>query len=165
MPLENLNHVLVLTRDLEATHDFYVDVLGLEDGYRPPFPFNGHWICLGDRAVIHVAENRGYLDKRNHVRDGSAGSATGSIDHIAFEATGLKDMIAALEKLGIAAGHRKVPDLDLHQVFVRDPNGVLIELNYPAHEGAEVDLSIQARPASAASEHDRSEAVLDARSE
>ena len=86
MPLENLNHVLVLTRDLEATRDFYVDVLGLEDGYRPPFPFSGHWIYLGDRAVVHVAENRGYLDARNQVRDGSADSATGSIDHIAFEA-------------------------------------------------------------------------------
>jgi catechol 2,3-dioxygenase-like lactoylglutathione lyase family enzyme len=141
MPLENLNHVLVLTRDLEATRDFYVDVLGLEDGYRPPFPFNGHWIYLGDRAVVHVAENRGYLDKRDHVQDGSADNATGSIDHIAFEATGLKAMIARLEKHGIAAHHRKVPDLDLHQVFVHDPNGVRIELNYPAHEGAEVNLT------------------------
>ena len=140
MPLENLNHVLVLTRDLEATRDFYVDVLGLADGYRPPFPFSGHWIYLGDRAVVHVAENRGYLDARDRVRDGSADSTTGSIDHIAFEASGLKAMIARLEQRGIAAHHRKVPDLDLHQVFVHDPNGVRIELNYPAHEGAEVDL-------------------------
>ena len=68
MPLENLNHVLVLARNLEATRSFFVDVLGLEDGYRPPFPFNGHWIYLGDRAVVHVAENRGYLDKRDHVQ-------------------------------------------------------------------------------------------------
>ena len=141
MPLENLNHVLVLTRDLEATRDFYVDVLGLEDGYRPPFPFSGHWIYLGDRAVVHVAENRGYLHTRERERDDSAENATGSIDHIAFEATGLKDMIARLETRGIAARHRKVPDLDLHQVFVHDPNGVLIELNYPAEEGVEVDAS------------------------
>ena len=137
MPLENLNHVLVLTRDLEATRGFYVDVLGLEVGYRPPFAFDGHWIYLGERAVIHVAELRDYLDKR----DGSADSATGSIDHIAFEATGLTDMIATLEQHGIAARHRKVPHLDLHQVFVHDPNGIRIELNYPADEGAGVDAS------------------------
>ena len=141
MPLENLNHVLVLTRDLEATRGFYVDVLGLEDGYRPPFAFDGHWIYLGERAVIHVAENRDYLDQRDRARDGSADNATGSIDHIAFEATGLKGMIATLEQHGIAARHRKVPHLDLHQVFVHDPNGIRIELNYPAHEGAEVNLS------------------------
>ena len=141
MPLENLNHVLVMTRDLEATRDFYVDVLGLEDGYRPPFAFDGHWIYLGDRAVIHVAELRDYLEERDLARDGSADAATGSIDHIAFEATGLKDMIATLEQRGIAARHRKVPHLDLHQVFVHDPNGIRIELNYPAREGAEVNLS------------------------
>ena len=141
MPLENLNHVLVLTRDLEATRDFYVDVLGLEDGYRPPFPFHGHWIYLGERAVVHVAENRDYLGKPDRVQGGSADSTTGSIDHIAFEATGLKAMIAKLEKHGIDTHHRRVPDLDLHQVFVHDPNGVRIELNYPAHEGAEVNPS------------------------
>ena len=140
MPLENLNHVLVLTGDLEATRDFYVEVLGLEDGYRPPFPFHGHWFYLGDRAVVHVAEQRDYLNKRTHARDGSADRTTGSIDHIAFEASGLKDVIARLEMHGIAAHHRKVPDLDLHQVFVHDPNGIRIELNYPAHEGAEVNL-------------------------
>ncbi len=141
MPLENLNHVLVLTRDLEATRDFYVDVLGLEDGYRPPFAFDGHWIYLGERAVIHVAELRDYLDKRDHGRGGAADTATGPIDHIAFEATGLKDMVARLEERGIAACHRKVPHLDLHQIFVHDPNGVRIELNFPAHEGAEGNLS------------------------
>ena len=68
MPLENLNHVLVLTRDLEATRDVDVDVLGLEDGCRPPFPFNGHWIYRGDRAVAQVAERRDCLDKRTRAR-------------------------------------------------------------------------------------------------
>ena len=141
MPLQNLNHFLVLTKDLEATRDFYVDVLGLEDGYRPPFAFDGHWIYLGDRAVIHVAELGDYLKRRDRAHDGSEDGTTGSIDHIAFEATGLKDMIATLEKHGIAASHRKVPNLDLHQVFVIDPNGIRIELNYPALEGAAVDAS------------------------
>ena len=141
MPLQNLNHFLVLTRDLEATRDFYVDILGLEDGYRPPFAFDGHWIYLGDRAVIHVAELGDYLKRRDRAHDASENGTTGSIDHIAFEATGLRDMIARLEKHGIAASHRKVPNLDLHQVFVIDPNGIRIELNYPALEGAAVDIS------------------------
>ena len=134
MPLQNLNHFLVLTKDLEATRDFYVDVLGLEDGDRPPFAFDGHWIYLGDRAVIHVAELGDYLKRRDRAHDASEDGTTGSIDHIAFEATGLKDMIARLEKHGIAAHHRRVPDLDLHQVFVRDPNGVRID-DYPALGG------------------------------
>ena len=141
MPLEDFNHVLVQTRDLEATRDFYVEVLGLEDGYRPPFPCNGHRIYLGERAVVHVSESRGYLQ----VRDGSAETDTGSIDHIAFEATGLKAMIARLEQRGIAAHHSKELDLDLdfdlHQVLVHDPNDVRIELNYSAQEGAGVEAT------------------------
>ena len=141
MALENLNHFLVVADDLEATRAFYVDVLGLKDGHRPAFDFAGHWIYLGDRAVVHLAEHRDYLDKVEHIRDGSGDTATGSIDHIAFEATGLQDMIETLEKHGVPARHRKVPDVNLHQVFVHDPNGVLIELNYPADEGAEVGLS------------------------
>ena len=141
MALENLNHFLVVADDLEATRDFYVDVLGLKDGHRPPFDFVGYWIYLGDRAVVHLAEHRDYLDKVDHVRDGSGDTATGSIDHIAFEATGLQDMIETLEKHGVPACHRKVPDVNLHQVFVHDPNDVLIELNYPADEGADVDPS------------------------
>ena len=56
MPLQNLNHILVLARDLEATRDFYVNVLGLRVGPRPPFKFPGHWLYLGDKAVVHLAE-------------------------------------------------------------------------------------------------------------
>ena len=129
MPLQNLNHLLVLARDLEATRDFYVSVLGLAVGPRPPFEFPGYWLYLGDQAVVHLAG-----------QDSDTGDAgTGPIDHVAFEATGLKEMVTRLEEQAIAVRHRKVPDLGLHQVFIQDPNGVTIELNYPAAEGAEFE--------------------------
>lgn len=126
MPLQNLNHLLVLARDLEETRDFYVNVLGLTEGPRPPFRFRGYWLYLGDRAVVHLAEQGGERD----------GAGTGPIDHVAFEATGLADMVARLERHAVALRHRKVPGQGLHQVFIQDPNGVTIELNYPAAEGA-----------------------------
>jgi catechol 2,3-dioxygenase-like lactoylglutathione lyase family enzyme len=130
VPLKNLNHLLVLAQDLEATRDFYADVLGLEVGPRPSFKSPGYWLYLGDQAVVHLA---------NKDSD-SETTGTGPIDHVAFEATGLKEMIARLEELAISVRHHKVPDLDLHQVFIHDPNGVKIELNYPASEGAEFDV-------------------------
>jgi catechol 2,3-dioxygenase-like lactoylglutathione lyase family enzyme len=124
-----LNHLLVLARDLEATRDFYVSVLGLAVGPRPLFEFPGYWLYLGDQAVVHLAG-----------QDSDTGDAgTGPIDHVAFEATGLKDMVVRLEDHAIPVRHRKVPDLGLHQVFIQDPNGVTIELNYPAAEGAEFE--------------------------
>ena len=129
MPLRNLNHLLVLAQDLEATRDFYVDVLELTVGPRPPFAFPGYWLYLGDRAVVHLAQ-----------RGGEGGRAdTGPIDHVAFEATGLADMVARLDRRAIAHRHRKVPGQGLHQVFLQDPNGVTIELNFPAAEGAAFD--------------------------
>jgi len=61
---------------------------------------------------------------------------TGTFDHIAFSATGLGDMLARLRKKNVAYRERAVPDLGLHQVFLDDPSGVVIELNYPANEKA-----------------------------
>ncbi len=129
MPLKNLNHLLIRARDVNATRDFYRDVLGLEQGARPPFPFKGYWMYIGDRAVVHLAERE----------PDAEGDDTGAIDHIAFEAAGLKEMLEKLDDLGIAARNRKVPGQGLHQVFVTDPDGVMIELNYAAAEGEDIE--------------------------
>ena len=129
MPLRNLNHVLVLAEDLGATRDFYVDVLGLEVGERPPFKFPGYWLYLGDQAVVHLASKDPGGSGKSAGDDG-----TGAIDHIAFEASGLADMTALLEARGIPVRQREVPSLGLRQLFIQDPNRVTIELNYPAAE-------------------------------
>ncbi len=132
MPLQNLNHYLVVTDDLEATRAFYVDVLGLSVGDRPPFSFPGLWLYLGDRAVVHVAQRD---ESRGHMTvPPNTGVRTGAVDHIAFEGTGHAEMTARLQARGITARQRTVPDLGLRQIFVTDPNGVKIELNYPASE-------------------------------
>lgn len=129
MPLQNLNHFLVLAEDLEATRDFYVDVLGLEVGERPPFEFPGYWLYLGDQAVVHL------VSKQPGGSGESAGeNGTGAIDHIAFEASGLADMTVRLKGRGIPVRQRVVPGLGLHQLFIQDPNGVTIELNFAASE-------------------------------
>lgn len=138
MPLKNLNHFLVLAEDLEATRDFYVEVLGLRVGERPPFAFPGYWIYLGERAVVHLAKLEADAEQRDYLGARAQSADTGALDHIAFEATGLKEMIAQLEDRGIAARHRRVPDAGLYQLFIQDPNGLMIELNYPAAEGREV---------------------------
>jgi len=131
MALRNLNHVLVLVEDLDATRDFYVEVLGLEVGERPPFAFPGYWLYLDEQAVIHLASK----DRAgNGKREGAGADGTGAIDHIAFEATGLADMTARLEVQGLPVRQREVPGLGLRQLFIQDPNGVTIELNYPASE-------------------------------
>ena len=45
-------------------------------------------------------------------------------------------MLSHLQKKAVPFRERTVPDLNLHQVFLDDPSGVVIELNYPANEKA-----------------------------
>lgn len=133
MTLERLDHFTVRTTPeaLEATREFYVGVLGLQDGARPPFTFPGHWLYCGDQPVVHLAGTLSRSDQRP--------DDTGKLDHVAFHARGLGTMLARLDELGIDYDQRTVPLLDLHQVFLTDPNGIKIELNYAAGEaeGAE----------------------------
>jgi catechol 2,3-dioxygenase-like lactoylglutathione lyase family enzyme len=126
MPLGLLDHFNVRTTDLAATRRFYCELMGLKDGFRPNFSFPGAWLYSGDQAVVHV---RG-LEPGDPV----PGAGTGSVDHIAFVASGLKEMRDRLTAAGFPFREREVPNLGLKQLFVTDPNGVLIELNYPASE-------------------------------
>lgn len=139
MGLDKLDHCSVRTTDIERTRDFYVDVLGLVDGARPDFHFPGYWLYLDEQPVIHIIgidpdEAEGMKDPLGNALDDLSGS--GSVDHIAFRASDLEGMHARLKKLGLKWHDRSLPDFGLHQVFVEDPNGITIELNYDAAEEA-----------------------------
>jgi catechol 2,3-dioxygenase-like lactoylglutathione lyase family enzyme len=152
MPLQHLQHFLIQTEDLEKTKDWYVDVLGMRVGPHPDFKFPVYWLYLGDTDVLHltvgggkVSENRlKYLGQQS-----TATSGSGVVDHVAFRATGLIEMIADLERKGIAFKERRVNDQGLYQLFVVDPNGVKVELNFEASEagGREPQLMASALPA------------------
>ncbi len=137
-----LNHFTIRTTDLPATRHFYADLLGLSVGPRPDFPFPGLWLYRGDHAdvanaVVHVIHMDGadasglqnYLGE-NH----ASNSGTGAVDHIAFFADGLAAMLARFAKHRVKFEERTVPSIGLHQLFLLDPSGVKIELNYPAAE-------------------------------
>ena len=138
-----LNHYSIRTPDLDACRRFYTEVLGLAVGPRPDFPFPGLWLYEGDtgvwaNAVVHIigvdrSDPKGLQDYLG-ARDEAALKGTGVLDHIAFFATGLAEMRGRLRGLGIEVRERTVPGLGLHQLFLDDPNGVVIELNYPAAE-------------------------------
>jgi catechol 2,3-dioxygenase-like lactoylglutathione lyase family enzyme len=143
-----LNHFSIRTTDLEATRRFYETVLGLTVGPRPDFPFPGLWMYTGGHedvgnATVHIIGMdpndpeglKAYLGDR----DPSSLKGSGAVDHVAFFANGLADMLAHLRKLGIAARQRTVPSIGLHQLFLDDPNGVVIELNYPAAEHTAIE--------------------------
>lgn len=139
----SLNHLSIRTLDLDATRRFYVDLLGLTVGPRPDFPFPGLWLYQGPHeAYAHAAVHVIGLDPsdpqglQQYLGDRDPGSLRGSgaVDHVAFFATGLADMLARLDARGVAVRQRTVPGVGLHQLFLDDPNGIVVELNYPVAE-------------------------------
>src|SRR3954469_3133576 len=109
MAIEGMNHFNVLTDDVEATRRFYCDVLGLIQGERPPFSFDGLWLYAGARPILHVSAHELPQER------------TGVIDHIAFTATDLRATLRKLEQDGIKFSVGRQVATGIWQVFCRDP--------------------------------------------
>jgi catechol 2,3-dioxygenase-like lactoylglutathione lyase family enzyme len=131
MPLLGLNHYTIRAYDLERTRAFYADVLGLKEGHRPPLGFPGHWLYVGDVPTVHLMGDRGARDAHHPPR---AVGPTGLFDHIAFACTGLAEMRERLNRHGVKFEERVVPRDRQTQLFLFDPDGIAVELNYPPEE-------------------------------
>ena len=132
MPITEMQHYMVLSKDLEKTRRFYCDVLGLRTGPRPPFDFEGLWIYIGEVAVVHVAGQASY-ESTGRLKDVVAERhGSGSVDHIAFAADNWDELVASFEKHGVKFRATVVPGRPLRQLFVHDPDGIQIEINIRA---------------------------------
>jgi catechol 2,3-dioxygenase-like lactoylglutathione lyase family enzyme len=137
MPVTRLEHYLVVSDELEATRDFYRDILGLVEGFRPELGFDGYWMYLDDVACLHLADRASYADYKARVGTPQPRQTadTGAIDHIAFNATGFETTIARLESAGLRYRRNDIDEIGLKQLFVQDPNAVTLELNFLNEEG------------------------------
>lgn len=122
MPLCWLDHVNIRTANLEAMTRFYTEVVGLTSGPRPPFSFAGSWLYCGDKAAVHLVARE------------VATRGQSQIDHFAFRAQGLNDFLAKLKSLRIPYRLTVVPQLELRQVNIVDPDGNRIEVAFAADE-------------------------------
>jgi catechol 2,3-dioxygenase-like lactoylglutathione lyase family enzyme len=132
MPITELNHFLLVARNLERTRDFYQKVLGLELAERPDFGFPGYWLKAGDEICVHLASQA-----PNKIRDqfllkkhpkGTNGS--GAVDHIAFLAKDPEAVRRRIQKNKVTMHFRSFPEAKLFQIFLKDPDDVTIELNF-----------------------------------
>ena len=125
MPATGMNHFTVLTDDVPATVAFYCDFLGLTDGPRPPLGFDGAWLYAGGQPVLHIVGERPKSELK-----------PGVIDHMAFSAAGLRKTVALLEERGVPYQCRQQKGSGIWQVFVHDPNGARVELDFDPKEEA-----------------------------
>ena len=124
MAISGFQHVNIrcAESDLPAIEKFYGEVLGLTVGPRPNFPFNGLWLYDGDDPIVHVSgrfpAGSIVVDKHN-----------GSVDHIAFRATGAVEFRKRLKKVGVYFEEQNIPKAG-YQVFLHDPVGTKLEFNF-----------------------------------
>ncbi|HEX3915701.1 MAG TPA: VOC family protein [Caulobacteraceae bacterium] len=130
MTIGGIDHINIGTERLEETRAFFRDVLGLKEGYRPNFAFGGAWLYAGERAVVHLVD----------LPEGRRPSSEAALDHFAFTIDDWDDAVARLTTGGSQFRIADVPGAAIRQIFVCDPNGVNIELNYrvPATRNAAV---------------------------
>jgi catechol 2,3-dioxygenase-like lactoylglutathione lyase family enzyme len=148
MALSRIEHFLVASDDIDATRDWYARVLGMQPGPHPDFGFPVHWMYVGGVDIVHIgpsARAAGAIQKKYLGRTSQdAGSGTGALDHIAFRATGLRAMLEHLRAEGVAFTQRRANGQALFQLFLYDPNGIKIELNYAAEEAEGIQAELMA---------------------
>jgi catechol 2,3-dioxygenase-like lactoylglutathione lyase family enzyme len=132
MALTGMEHYLVLTSDLEATRDFYQDALGMAEGFRPQLGFPGYWMYIGTTPVIHIAEWTSYTahSAAKQIPVTAPAASTGAFDHVAFNAEDFEAVVARLGRHGVTPARNLVSKSGMRQLFVFDPNGVKIEINF-----------------------------------
>jgi len=132
-----LDHFNIRTRKLGETVRFYEDILGLENGDRPKFAFPGAWMYSEGKPVVHLVDIS--------PTDEPQKPDSGVVHHVAFVSRGFAAMKERLKSKGMAFDARQVPGGDLWQIFVNDPNGVMIELNYEAAKEERVSAPQETR--------------------
>jgi catechol 2,3-dioxygenase-like lactoylglutathione lyase family enzyme len=150
MEIKRIDHYSIRTLDVEASRKFYTEIIGLRVGPRPPFNFPGLWLYNGEPpadldhadgnyGIVHVMgvdrENpQALLDYMGGADPDTQQGNTGALDHVALAVTGRAGMLERCRRGNVSYFERAVPVLGLHQVFIKDPNGLTIELNFPASE-------------------------------
>lgn len=121
MQLERLDHVNVRTARLDEMVRWYEDVLGMKSGKRPPFPFPGAWLYVGDQACVHLI---GIGD------EAGADPSDLKLEHFAFRGQGLSSFVEKLEASGVRHNITEIAGGGLTVVNVWDPDGNHIHVDF-----------------------------------
>lgn len=117
--LTALDHINLLTDDLQGTADWYENILGLEQGPRPDFSMQGVWIYLGDTAVIHLV-----------LSDAPLSRDLASLEHFAFRAEGMAGFEKKLVDQAVPFDRQTVPGTNIVQFNLKDPMGNHLHIDF-----------------------------------
>jgi len=117
-----INHynLRATTETIEKLKQFYIEIVGLKLGHRPPFNNGGYWLYADNKDVLHLSFSKNDITNELHV--------SSTFDHMAFTAENEMDHINVLKENNIDYIIREVPEIGTRQIFFKDPAGNGIEL-------------------------------------
>lgn len=126
MSISGLNHYTIrcVPDDLPTLVAFYTKYVGLVAGERPTMPHPGYWLYANGHPIVHLYAS---------LTEKAAGS-TGPLDHVSFRAHGLAEIRSFLQADGTSFDEFPLPGTSINQIFLRDPNGLKIELTFDMNE-------------------------------
>lgn len=150
--LTSLFHNAIRASDLDITRNFYTRFLGMiVDARRPSMDVPGYWLRAavpGSVDLIHV-----FGGSFAEIADGSIPTGGAAVHHLSYFCKDYTVMRQRLASYGLSWRGQVVPVLGLWQIFVHDPNGILLELTF--------DAAAEGVPAPTVPESLRYDGVLD----
>jgi len=123
--IEGINHYNLRADEetIEVLKDFYIEIVGLKLGHRPPFKNGGHWLYANQKDVLHLSFSKNEIVNELNVNS--------TFDHMAFTCQDENKYIDLLTKKNIKFSIREIPEIGTRQIFFKDPAGNGIELIFP----------------------------------
>ena len=133
MSVRGIDHLNIRASNLENTVRFYAESLGMTAA-PSPVSGGGTWIKnISGAAVLHLGRAGNFQMPTDGI-GGAVTNASGVIHHVAFACSDYDEHVNRLVRLGVPFEVQERPNLDLRQIFVRDPDGVLVELNFESKD-------------------------------
>src|SRR5688500_1216687 len=135
MAITDFDHYTVRTADHDASWRFYERVLGLDVVKREGAPVPAFIVSIGERQVVHVFQAAPEMEAvfaKYPSAETLEGWNTGRLHHVEFWATGLTEMKDRFGRESAQFSERTLGDK--HQVQLRDPDGIQVNVNFQLSE-------------------------------
>lgn len=155
--IEGMAHITVKTGDVEGTARFYQKILGMVRVKGPAVDIPVAWMAPNSQSgdLIHIFQDPANLpagEAASGNRPGSDNNGGGyaghsSFDHFAVHASGYQEFRRRFREAGLDWREQLLAGTQRWQLFLYDPNGVMIELMFDGEreEGPGPDMSEERR--------------------
>ena len=124
---QQISHVSITVTDVAKAREFYTETLGFQEIPRPAFNFPGIWYSLGGDLQLHIILND-RLVRPAVERE----TIQAQYPHFALWTDDADAAALKLEALGLPSRDVISGPTGLRQIFVKDPDGNMVEFIGPS---------------------------------